>query len=488
MPERHQTLRATINWSHSLLTEQEQQLFLRLAAFSGGFTLEAVEAVCYENEDDGFLAIDEIESLMDKGLVEKLDGDRFNLLQTIKDFAMERLKAVDRENTIFQTHAEYYFEVAQFVNLGTQGVEQIQRMQQAALEETNMQAALDYLLKKANEGNEKARETGLNLCGELWMYWHIRGKHQTAKNYINLFFGATENQSSSLGKCKALFNLQVATFTLGEFDETKAAAERHFDMATSLGVDLEIAKSYFSLAFGCFVYDLEEAKKYSDQSVARFRKLKNDYWLGFSLWQNGLINLVRGQLTCAKDAYAESLTLFKKIKDKEGEGCAQSGLAMLDFIAGKYDLAIEKYKSALSAFESVGDRPEEARVLSEMSWTYLASRNTIAARHYTLESIQAHKEVGSARGIGLSMNGLAAIEAVEGRSRRAVEIAAAAEVFAKQEGIVIEFGANNHGKIYLDNTKKKMSALEIENAENTGRSLSLKDLLEMAKNDVIQIP
>ena len=85
------------------------------------------------------------------------------------------------------------------------------------------------------------------------------------------------------------------------------------------------------------------------------------------------------------------------------------------------------------------------------------------------------------------MNGLAAIEAVEGRPRRAIEIAAAAENFAEQEGVVIEFGINNHGKIYLDIAEKDISQAERDDAIKIGRQHSLNEVLEMVNNDVIQI-
>jgi len=78
---------------------------------------------------------------------------------------------------------------------------------------------------------------------------------------------------------------------------------------------------------------------------------------------------------------------------------------------------------------------------------------------------------------------LAAIEAVEGRPRKAIEIAAAAENYAEQEGVVIEFGANNHGKVYLDNAKKELSVTDIEMAEKSGSSLSLKEVIEMGENE-----
>ncbi|NND31839.1 MAG: helix-turn-helix transcriptional regulator, partial [Saprospiraceae bacterium] len=123
-----------------------------------------------------------------------------------------------------------------------------------------------------------------------------------------------------------------------------------------------------------------------------------------------------------------------------------------------------------------------ARTLSEISWTYLANGNTHMALQYALKSIQAHQKIGSNRGIGLSLNAFAAIEAVKGHAKTAIEIAAAAEHFANQKGVAIELGINNHGTRYLDNAKKGLTQDEIETAEEKGINYSLKDILEIVEN------
>ncbi|MBK8504655.1 MAG: tetratricopeptide repeat protein [Saprospiraceae bacterium] len=487
LPERHQTLRATIDWSYSLVKEPEQQLFRRLAAFSGSFTLEAVEGVCYKSEDDAFLAMDEIESLLDKGLVEKLDGGRFNLLQTISDFAVEKLKAADEMDTVFQKHAEFYFKVAQLVNLGTQGEQQIRRMKQGALEEANIHAALDYCLKKANTGNDTARELGLSICGQLETYWHIRGKHITAENYVNAFFKTSENQTPTIGKCMAMQTLTLAVWTLGKFAEANEKALATHKMAKELDDPNLLVRATLMLGFTYIGIDMELAKKHLSEGEAIGRKLNDNYQLSFTLAIQGIFNTIIGDLTIAKEKYEESLGLLLKIEDYEVSGLSLSGLAMLEKIAFNFDKAIDLYHQALVSYQVVGDRPEEARVLNEMSWVYLTMKDLKAARKYTLDSIQAYQEVGSTRGVGISMIGLAAIEMVEGRPARAIEIASAAEYFAEQEGIVNVYGDNDQGKIYLDNAKKELSELEIENLVKSGKLLSLKEVLDIAENQAILI-
>lgn len=256
-------------------------------------------------------------------------------------------------------------------------------------------------------------------------------------------------------------------------------------MAKALNDELEMVKGFFGPAFGNMFSDLEKSIQYNNQAVQMCRKLNTTYWLGLAIWQCGIFNLISGNHKRAKESYSESLEIFQRLNENEGKGIAQSGLCMLEFIAGNYDKALELYSDTLLAFKAVGDRPEQARVLSEMSWTYLANDDTSTALTYTLDSIQARQEIGSNRGIGLSMNALAAIEVVKGYPKRAIEIATAAQHFADQKGVAIELGINNHGKIYLENAIKKLSESEIEQAEKAGINYSLKEILEMVKDDSI---
>ncbi|MEM9887202.1 MAG: helix-turn-helix domain-containing protein [Bacteroidota bacterium] len=483
-PKRHQTLRAAIDWSYTLLNEAECQLFRRLSVFAKGFSLQAVQAVCYESATNPFVAINEIESLAEKGLVERMGKEgRFTLLQTIKDFAMEKLIEAKEEERIQHKHAQYFLEFASYLREGAEGQEQDKRMREGIAEEANTSIALNYLLEKAQKGDTEAGEMGLGICSELWMYWHIRGKHKLAADYITSFLEHTDDEQISLYKCGALFCLQVATLTLGELDRCQEAAIRSYEMAKKINDEVAIGKGLIAMSFGHLHLDPTLAVNYSNEAVAACRALNKGYWKALSLWQNGLLHLITGNLEVAKASYSESFRLFQKLEDNEGKGCAQSGLSMLEFIAGKYEKAIELYEATLAAFKAVGDRLEEARIAYELSWAYLAIKNTETALAQTLESIQAYQEVGSTRGIGLSMNGLAAIEAVRGHHKCAVEIAAAAEEFAQQEGIAVEFGISNHGKVYLDNAKKKLSKKEIEAAEKLGSTYTLKDVLKKVQPD-----
>ena len=184
-PERQQTLRATIDWSHSLLEEPEQRLFRRMAVFAGGCTFADVEAVCAES---GEAVLDELESLVDKALLQTDgQGDRLRMLQTIGEYASERLEAAGETRELALRHARRYAELGREIRDGLEGTDQIGSLERGITEDANLQAALDALVARARDGDPTAREEGLQMCGDLWLYWHIRGKNLTAREYAASF-------------------------------------------------------------------------------------------------------------------------------------------------------------------------------------------------------------------------------------------------------------------------------------------------------------
>jgi Tetratricopeptide repeat len=157
------------------------------------------------------------------------------------------------------------------------------------------------------------------------------------------------------------------------------------------------------------------------------------------------------------------------------------GLAQLACARGDTAEALDLYRQSLDAFEAVGDRGEEARILSEMAWTYLANDNPVLARRTFFESVQAHTDVASVRGVGLSLIGLAATEAVEHRPETALQIAAVAEVYAQHEGIVVLYSDDTPGRAYIDRAEAVLSTDDAARAREVGRRLTIEEALDLAR-------
>jgi len=479
IPERQQTLRATIDWSHSLLGESEQRLFRRMAVFAGGCTVADLEAVCAER---GETILDELESLVDKALVQTDgQGARLRLLQTIGEYARERLEAAGETQEVALGHARRYAALGREFRDGIEGTDQIGSLERGLAEEGNLQAALDTLLATAKDGDAAACEDGLQMCGDLWMYWHIRGKNLTARDYAGSFLEADAGGSSTEGRAGALLTTGLASWALGQFERANGEWAEAHRIAAELEADRELCIGAFLQGIGLLGVDLEAGLRWTSDSIERGRVVGFTWGEGFATSVDGILNTVAGDLDTAQTRYSQALEIQQRIGDEEGAGLSLGGLAQLTSIRGDLADALDLYRQSLAAFEAIGDRAEEARILSEMAWTHLRHEDPALARRYFLDSVQAYTDVASVRGVGLSLIGLAATEAVEDRPGTAVQIAAAAEVYAHQEGIVNVYSEETPGREFVDRARAALSPDEVARATDAGRKLTIKEAVELAR-------
>ncbi len=482
LPERHQTLRATIDWSHSLLTDYEKKLFRRMAVFSGGCTLEAIEETCYE--ENSSLAFDELESLVDKGLVQHVgSSDRFMMLETIKEYALERLDTISETNTVKLRQARHFLKIANQIRQGLESKDQLEEMHHGILEESNLQSVLDFLFSEGKGGNEEAVEIGLTICGQLYFFWHIRCKHIIARHYSNSFLTLPNCPAFSIGKCLCLNTVGLASSTLGKGKQSIKEHQSAYEIAVMLNERSTMAFSMLSMFIANLgLGKIAEASNCVKEYLQLSLETGTDFEIGFAHSAAGIMHTVKGELDDAKKSFDLALAIQNKIPDREGGGLSQGGLALLSSIRGNSQESIDLYQAALSSFVTIGDRAEEARILEEMAWVFLKAENAEEARKHFLDSIRAYEDVGSVRGIGIALFGIAGVESVERRPAKAIEIATAAQLFTEQEGIVNNYGEGFQGKIYLDDAKTKLSKVELDEAIESGRKLSLKETLQLVRS------
>jgi tetratricopeptide (TPR) repeat protein len=268
---------------------------------------------------------------------------------------------------------------------------------------------------------------------------------------------------------------------LGHFEDSVEEWLESYRVAEELGGGAEMGLAATCLGLGYLSLDIHRALEWSQAGIARNRTEASPWALGFALTVDGILHSVAGDAAAASAQYHEALSIQRSLDDKEGSGLSLSGLAILASMSGDLPEAIDLYQRSLAAFESIGDRAEEARVLSEMAWTHLSANDPVAARSSYLESVEAYNDVGSVRGIGTSLIGLAAIAAVEGRAREAVTIAAAAEVFTVEEGVVNVYSEGVPGHDIIERAKAEVAPDELDRALEEGRTLSVSEALELAR-------
>lgn len=441
LPLRQRTLRATISWSYSLLDEEEQRLLRRLSVFHEGWTLEALEEVCFADEDR-WQAIDRLESLVEKGLVRVIGaGERYTLLETIRAFAAEQLHAGGEVEAVRDDHASYFLDFARGVDDGIQcrSGHQIEAMERGRAENANTMAALNWLVAQARIGDADAVEKGLLLCGYLGWFWHIVGLHTVARDLVDELLGFVSDAPPSRGRALAQFTGGMVSANTGEMERSLTEWRGMLRDGEALG-DEDIT-SFAFVGLGYLLLGLgrlEEAREPLERGIEVAGRLGLDFNLALCLSINGMRVFASGDLDGGRAMVESARAIQVRMGDYEGGGMALSFLASMAFSEADSEATLSLYRESEAAFGTVGDKPELARVRCEMGYAALAGGLLDEARGKFQKALRTYDEVGSARGTGQALLGLAAIEDAAGNHERAVAIASAADAMSQQAGVVVE--------------------------------------------------
>jgi predicted ATPase/DNA-binding CsgD family transcriptional regulator len=226
---RHQTIRASLDWSHELLTDQQRQLFARLSVFSGGFDLEAAAAVCAGDAIAPDQILDEIQGLVDKSLlaVERRAGaTRFRMLDFVRQYASERLTAAGEGVPLADRHRSYFRELAERADRELWALAPVGRARLDD-ESPNLRAAID-------DGCARAPDDALAMVGALGLYWRVRGRLAEGVTATEQSLRAAPPEPSP-GRALALAKLSVLSFWLGDFARTQSTATSALEMSTAIG-------------------------------------------------------------------------------------------------------------------------------------------------------------------------------------------------------------------------------------------------------------
>jgi tetratricopeptide (TPR) repeat protein len=322
---------------------------------------------------------------------------------------------------------------------------------------------------------------GMQLCGDMWLYWHIRGKNLTAREFAASFLEADTGGAPTVGRAGALVTAGLASDVLGQFDRANDEWAEAYRIATTVGADRELCIGAFLAGFGLFRFDLQAGIRLMEEGIERGRAVGFAWAEGFASSLVGILHTVAGDLETAQARYSHGLQIQRVIGDQEGAGLSLGGLAGLAVGRGELAGALDLYAQSLAAYEGIGDRAEEARIHAELAWTHVRAAAAVAARRHFLESVRAYTDIASVRGVGLALIGLAATESIEGKPERAVQIAAAAEIYAGQEGIVNVYSDQNPGRDFVDRSRASLSEEEVDRATELGRRLTISQVLDLAR-------
>lgn len=480
LPVRQRTLRATISWSYSLLNAEEQRTLRCLSVFHEGWTLESMERVLFD-EPHQFLAIDHLDSLVEKGLVRVIGkGERYALLETVRAFGAEQVHASGEMEALRAAHADHFLSFAEGVGAGFLGTDQRAAVQRALAENANTLAALEWYTSEARNRVEDALERGLLFCGYLDWYWHVRGHHYTARVFLDELLALAQDRPPSRGRALAWLAAGMVATTTGEWERSLREWTAGHDDAVAIGDEPAAAEGAMGMGY-CLLSlgRTDEALAPLDEGIERGAGGVSDFMHALCMAIKGMLLFTTGKLDEGIALAKAALTIQQRIGDNEGGGITLSFLAQMTFAAGDLESALALYRQALDAFETCGDRPEAARVLYEMGWTALEAQAFDEARDSFRRAVHVNEEVGSPRGTGLALLGLAAIEAAEGRPERAVSIAAAAQSLSERTGVVVAHPMAPGVADRIQALKASIPAEELDGLLREASSLTPSDVLAL---------
>jgi predicted ATPase/class 3 adenylate cyclase len=397
LTERQRTLRATIQWSYDLLDESERPIFCRLSVFRGGALLPLIGRVLAI--DDELELLEKVGSLIDKSLVRRSAVDGWNgalrveMLESIRDFARERLAEHGETDEYRRHHAQAFVELAEEAEpelTGTSGGKWLDRLER---EHDNLRAAFSWAAD-AGEWDLAAR-----LCAAAWRFWQMRGHLMEGSERTEQVIDLLTDGADPRLRWRAL----SAGGGLAYWQADWTTASRHYQSALELAEAHEdrglLAESLYNLSF---VYSVP-----------------------------------RSDLPRAMELAQRALDVYRGLDDRDG---VAKTLWALGIIANsppepQPDEALTYYADAGVLFEELGNRPMLAWARFMSADVHVAEQRAEEARRLTLEALQIFVDLGDLSGYALCLHGLAVLEWVEGRRGSAARLAAAAQTIARSSGV-----------------------------------------------------
>jgi predicted ATPase/DNA-binding CsgD family transcriptional regulator len=356
-PARHQTLRASVEWSCQLLSAAERALFARLAIFAGGWSLDAAEAICAGEpvpraEVAGLLA-----ALVDQSLVQvdqSRPDSRYRLLETIRVFAGELLAGSGELDRMRARHGQYFAELAERAGPGLLGPAQARWAARLDQEAGNLRAAREWCTEDPARAG-----LGLRLAAGLWEYWHIRGRLVEADGWLTDALARSSRSAAGPAEARAaaLNGLGVIVSLRGEhrrgcelFTESVAVYERAGELRDQ-------SRAWTHLGNARTVQgDLAGADEAFGKGLELARRAGDRWHEGFALFLSGWAATVNGNMDVAAARLTSSVRLFGETGDRRATGYALSSLGDCELRAGRLDGAVRLLREAISIFEDLPDR------------------------------------------------------------------------------------------------------------------------------------
>jgi predicted ATPase len=433
LPGRHRMLRATIDWSYRLLGETERALFAPLAVFSGGCTAAAALAVCDA-------ARSTLASLVAKSLLHErlgVDGEpRYAMLETVREYALERLEAEGEPDVLAGRHAEYFLALGEQVDEELRrGAEQRAWLDRLASEHDNFRAALAW----THEAGEYALE--LRLAAALGLFWALRGHLSEGRAALDAALGQPGEQAPE---------------------------------ARALALNAAAVLAYRQR-------DLETSARLTDESLTLYRRLDDHAGIARALGELGNVASERGQHARAIALYEECASMLRAAADEGPLGTVLANLGDVFLKDGDYDRAAVLLEEALEMQRRVNDLDGVAASLFTLGRVAFHQGASERAAGLLDESLGIASDIGQPELIGYCLAGLGHVALAAGRTEQAVRLFAVADAIFERIGAAMQQAERDAFEAALAGAEPELGPIAFAEAREEGRALELEQAVAEAR-------
>ncbi len=440
-PARHHTLRAMLDWSYDLLNPTEQVLFAQLAVFAGGWTLDAAEAVCTGDGQHSINVLDDLEGLVRASLVQKLDSDpegRFGMLETVREYARERLLVTGEHATLRRSHAAHYIALAEAAAPHLRSPQQAGWMARLAREHENLRAAFGWCAEY-----EQA-EMGVRLAAALWRFWENSGylrEGRARMSEVLALHGSEGDQAvPSAARAMALRGAARLAWLQGDWPAADSLARESFDVARCLGDKSGIAAALNELAIVAMNFQRDNAR--------------------------------------ARALLEEALELWREVGAELDVGVALNNLGQMAWARGDLPVARSMLEESRAIHEGAGDIIRMANgPLLTLGWVAQDQGEYATAQSIYQEALAIGRDLRDSRGVIYALQSLAALAADVGQPTRALRLAGAVSRFQEEIGGEFEIDPQTQSFARIESARAVLGTDPAAAAWADGRALSLDDAI-----------
>jgi predicted ATPase/DNA-binding CsgD family transcriptional regulator len=388
-PDRHRTLRATIDWSYSLLEEPEREMFGKLAVFRNGFSIAAAEAVCGSDGTPGPATLDRIASLLDQGLLQAATtqiGGRLAMLETVAAFALEQLAAAGDEVLTRQRHAAHYLSCAERAEAEPPNAQIVDELE---ADQGNLRAALRWYLDTGDV------DGALRLAGALWWrLWSVTGQLAEARSWLEeaLAIGAAQR---TVARARALAGAGILRYHQNDYAVAAQLCADSLELCDALGDRGAAGDAFTGLALVARSRaDFAAARSLYEQALDAFEETGDRWAVAQTLESIGVVEWYRGHYADARPPLERSLAIAEEVGSAGAIANALQSLGWVAHCEDDQDRAERLLTRSLPGLEEIGDRWRIARTLYGLSFVSSSRGSCAIARAQGAQAVRVAAEVG----------------------------------------------------------------------------------------------